>query len=75
MANSGGGSAFPYVVPKTAARFSEAISGMTLRDWFAGQIAGGIARGVTANQTETAAVDCYRFADALLAVREKGQQD
>lgn len=45
--------------------------GMTLRDWFAGQaLAGILADPAGKGYFKEIAVDCYRFADALLAARE-----
>ena len=42
-------------------------TGMTLRDWFAGQILSSS----TGDDPEAIATDCYRIADAMIAEREK----
>lgn len=51
-------------------------SGMSLRDWFAGQICAAVAGGLAAASISTSEEDAstlakasYRFADALLAAR------
>lgn len=48
--------------------------GMTLRDWFAGQALNGFlsGRGVMPDKIITAQF-AYRFADAMLAERERGK--
>lgn len=67
-----GGQAFPVAVPMEF-QFTEA--GMTLRDWFAGQIAAGIAAhsgtaGVSYGPHDIAGRS-YQVADALLEARDK----
>lgn len=79
-----GGPAFPMVfvceegsnmpngdtVPK-GERQQYILSGMSLRDWFAGQALVGMRLGFS-NQgypTERIASDCYEIADALLKAR------
>lgn len=69
-----GGPAFPaeWSLPSG----SMSCPGMTLRDWFAGQIAGGMAAfsgtaGVSYGPREIAGRS-YEVADAMLAEREKG---
>jgi hypothetical protein len=53
--------------------------GMTLRDYFAGQALQGYLAGRNNNQSENpsnfqalkASIDCYGYADAMLAARER----
>lgn len=54
------------------------FTGMTLRDWFAGENAAAIIGGLTASQTNTAAEhaaliarSAYQLADAMIAERAK----
>jgi len=57
-----GGSAFPALDAR------EFLSGMTLRDYFAGQALASLA----GEQSTTATVEyCYELADAMLKEREK----
>lgn len=87
-----GGPAFPHdelvrdVVHtdgKLAARVYYASPGMTLRDWFAGQIAGHLVSNSNQNpdwirnaskeeQAKVYAENAYSLADAMIAAREKG---
>lgn len=67
-----GGQAFPIAYPES---HSIKVSGMSLRDWFAGQaLAGMIARQSVAliddNALDYIAKRAVRLADALLAARE-----
>lgn len=53
----------------------ERWSGMTLRDWFAGQALAGYLAMYAGDSTpmpraEDAGIDCYEYADAILAARE-----
>lgn len=69
-----GGPAFP--LPLGSQDLPEpAYGGMSLRDWFAGQALAGMMAsevdGSTYNE-DPAAERAYRFADAMLAEREKG---
>lgn len=64
-----GGQAYP--TPGANAR--EAIPGMTLRDWFAGQALSSIAercidpdKTIAGNQAEDIAKACYELADAMI---------
>ena len=60
-----GGPAFP------SDRFGEL--GMSLRDYFAGQaLAGQLAEPDSGKEPEYIANWCYRYADAMLAERQKG---
>jgi len=57
--------------------------GMSLRDWFAGQVVAAIVSALTSTQGENhylettdfsmEAADAYQAADAMLAERQKGQ--
>jgi len=47
----------------------EFSSGMTLRDWFAGQVISGLLYDTI--DTRMASRQAYRFADAMLEEREK----
>ena len=64
-----GGPAMPHAPYSTDARnWSDGSSGMSLRDWFAGQALAGLAAdGLT---YEGMAKDAYELADAMLAARE-----
>lgn len=73
-----GGPAFPQFAPPMArmdpvtGHIENVPDGMSLRDWFAGQVL----RGLLNNESNTKdavmfAVDAYRFADAMLAARAK----
>lgn len=74
-----GGPAYP--TPWAGGAATE--GGMTLRDWFAGQIASGVSSSMMSDIAELSrkrgmdglqgfASYCYQTADALLAEREKG---
>lgn len=46
--------------------------GMSLRDWFAGQVVSSIYAGASNNQTFAGiAMEAFRLADAMLAERER----
>ena len=65
-------SAFPHTNPN---EYDGKISdGMTLRDWFAGQLAAAAIGACAIDQVtpdpEAVARDSYRFADAMLAARQ-----
>ncbi len=73
-----GGAAFPDPGRAQSAKQREALTetGMTLRDYFAGQaVAGLLAQRLPAHQgedgAETVAQDAYIVADAMLAERAK----
>jgi hypothetical protein len=46
---------------------------MTLRDWFAGQALSGMMANSYYHESGIVPIkDCYHFADAMIAEREKG---
>ncbi len=66
--------AFPFVVPDGCGGFQEAFSGMTLRDWFAGQALASIMQDKAIwDSTPDEELDIgqrmYRWADAMLLAR------
>lgn len=68
----------PYAFPFADSVEHNAATGMTLRDWFAGQAICGVLSGdVDSNNfihnigPRAAAAWAYRFADAMLAERDK----
>lgn len=70
-----GGAAFPVAVP---VEFQFAEAGMSLRDWFAGQIANGMAAysgtsGVSYGPGEIAGRS-YQIADAMLLARSRPEE-
>jgi len=70
-----GGAAFPVAVP---VEFQFAEAGMSLRDWFAGQIASGMAAfsgtsGVSYSPADIAG-RAYEVADALLAAGASSEE-
>ncbi len=63
---SDGGPAFP--LPHA----SQHIPGISVRDWFAGQVAAGVlANPTTKGSAAECAAACYLVADALLSERAK----
>lgn len=65
-----GGNAFPV-----NSGILDHTSGMTLRDWYAGQaLMGLLAQGEHDCGPDGIAHDCYLFADAMLAARDKGNE-
>ena len=75
-----GGPAFPIPFGQV---MSDEGKGMTLRDYFAGQALMGYLAGRNNNQSENpsnfqalkASIDCYGYADAMLAARERKEGD
>ena len=72
-----GGAAFPGCVRNTKGKLDR-NPGMSLRDWFAGQLAastvGGaisINIGIGEEEMLTVAKSAYKFADAMLEAREQ----
>lgn len=75
-ATNDGGSAFPRPMGERANtnQYNHAQTGMTLRDWFAGQALVALPHigcGCDLGNDELAAAS-YQIADAMLAEREKG---
>ena len=70
-----GGPAFPVESPRFDGEGHQ--SGMTLRDWFAGQalagIVQGLMKGIRFEDIPKLATDCYGIADAMLAARGGGE--
>lgn len=76
-----GGPAFPNPALASEAFMAPYdMSGMTLRDWFAGQALAGLCNGFTGTSGDSewfeqvGAAAAYRIADALLAARNEGAQ-
>lgn len=69
-----GGPAFPCMVfSGDANNYPEYANGMTLRDWFAGQVACGMAANPDTHCTNAVFSHvAYGVADAMLAERAKG---
>jgi hypothetical protein len=68
-----GGHAFPVpVAVSTAGDVYPAFSGMSQRDWFAGQALAGLAAHTGSTPRELVAQTAYELADAMLAERAKG---
>ena len=79
----------PPAFPRTCQNFSHEQTGMTLRDWFAGQALCGLVAGLSALPSRDdgstrrakdrfvfteAASDAYQIADAMLAARHPTQE-
>ncbi len=65
-----GGSAFPLYLPQDE---GDIRNGMTLRDWFAGQVIGGMAASLAPSNGNTPrdlADAAFELADAMIAARE-----
>jgi hypothetical protein len=74
MANANdGGPAFPApAVARTDMTGSDVTSGMSMRDWFAGQMLPRIGSGWPNDENKALlARRCYEIADAMIAEREK----
>ncbi len=72
-----GGPAYPEVRVLNGDNWNPAIkvyySGMTLRDWFAGQALCGMMANSYYHESGIVPIkDCYHFADAMIAERAKG---
>lgn len=74
MSANDGGPAFPFVVHGSISEHQAHDPGMSLRDYFAGQVlAGWHAASQSIPCPETTAREAYRAADAMLRARaEKG---
>lgn len=76
-----GGPAFPELGNVGYKSDWQSENGMTLRDWFAGQALGGQLAFSPHdsfgkyNQPDEVAAACYRFADAMIAVRNGGSSN
>jgi hypothetical protein len=72
-----GGPAFPWEDTKDAPGQPLPSSGMTLRDYFAGQALQGAAHRLNNphEHRDILASDCYEIADAMLAARERKEGD
>lgn len=69
--------AFPHLVPHNP-DFAYSATGMTQRDWFAGQALMGLLAGRQPNNAypaEHIAEISYDMADAMLAARSKTKED
>ena len=66
-----GGPAFPEFPQKKSDYQFAYTSGMTLRDYFAGQALAGWVTGSGNNDEDYVAQVCYEYADAMLKEREK----
>lgn len=71
MKNENGGAAFP-VAAGPGQQFTQ---GMSLRDWFAGQVLQGRSAIPGKVDTKYDAELAYRAADAMLAERNKGRAE
>ena len=58
---------------KDLALMPQSANGMTLRDYFAGQALIGVSESGTQDEDMVARLS-YRYADAMLAEREKGKE-
>ncbi|MFO0806062.1 MAG: hypothetical protein U0791_23400 [Gemmataceae bacterium] len=72
-----GGQAFPRAAGPEGASFCNGEEGMTLRDWFAGQVIAGLVTlnlppGENSPSLPQFAMFAYAVADAMLAERAKG---
>lgn len=62
-----GGQAFP----RPASEYNSWTDGMSLRDWFAGMaLQGRLANTTTYHGHADMAVECWVYADAMIAVKE-----
>lgn len=67
-----GGAAFPRLVPPvTNWSLEDVTSGMSLRDWFAGQALAAVIAHTDRERWAWAAERAYEVADAMLAERSK----
>ena len=72
-----GGQAFPVpAIQFQDGTWNKALSGMSLRDYFAGQVMVGLLASTAGDESfieaGEAADRCYEFADALIACRRRG---
>lgn len=68
-----GGAAFPSVVPEQGdyGPSGQIFGGMSLRDYFAGQVLAGILANPTAEYTRGPTTAAYAIADLMLLERNK----
>ena len=79
MAKPNGGPAFSMPALAPPGEWAVSYSGMTLRDWFAGQALAGVVgeclkgSGMVCDKgrAKTVAMICLDYADAMLAERER----
>ena len=83
MSERDGGPAFPMTCPgnhpngNPCWNYHETGSGMTLRDWFAGQVAADLTKDLSVDPSDCPyddhdlARDAYMIADAMLEARKK----
>ena len=73
-----GGLAYPYQgqpMHRNGEWGQDCETGMTLRDWFAGQaLSGSLGEGTWPISDEDIAEGCYRCADAMIKERSKGDE-
>lgn len=65
----------PFAFPSPEDDRASDGSGMTLRDWFAGQALTGLLAGVIEHYPAQASAAAYEIADAMLAERNRTQGD
>jgi hypothetical protein len=72
MGKYDGGAAFPvFDSVKHGDYYVNTATGMTLRDWFAGQALTGRSFGNTSFDYQKVAERCYAIADAMIAEMDK----
>ncbi|MDX0180881.1 hypothetical protein GOC16_08455 [Sinorhizobium meliloti] len=67
MSKNNGGPAFPVMW-----EFAENETGMSLRDWFAGQALAGLYASHDGSTRENMAAEAYDIADAMIEARKAG---
>jgi hypothetical protein len=68
-----GGQAFPVQTPEYGGMPPSYVEGMSLRDWFAGQMMAALIAAYDEINYEAAALRAYRRADAMLKARKVPQ--
>lgn len=71
MTPADGGAAFPHDEKESSGAHWHTHSGMSLRDWFAGQALAGLAASPMDMPAEAYGLTAYAIADAMLAERAK----